>query len=133
MSVTLVTETHEETESFEDKIEYLKMKIEEYQDELDNERQRADEAVDRAEELQNKLDSIIEDSEYVDDYGDKYKLILSSELEKMETAERVLEGIKEQSKDLNTCYERLNMGVLSEIDEIIKITGQLIVLHKDLS
>lgn len=132
MSVTLVTETHEETELLEDKIEYLKMKIKEYQDELENERQRADEAVDRAEELQNKLDSIIEDSEYVDDYGDMYKLILASELEIMETAERVLEEIKGQSEELNTCYERLNMGVLSEIDEIIKITDQLIDLHKDL-
>ncbi len=132
MSVTLVNETHEESESLEDKIEYLKMKIEDYKDELENERQRADEAVDRAEELQNKLDSIIDDSEYVDAYGDTYKLILASELEKMETADRILEGIKGQSEELNICYERLNMGVLSEIDEIIKITDQLIDLHKDL-
>ncbi len=132
MSVTLVTETHEESKSFEDKIEYLKRKIEEYKDELENERQRADEALNRAEDLQNKLDSIIEDYEYVDDYGDTYKLIFAPELEKMGTADRVLEGIKEQSKELNTCYERLNMGVLSEIDEIIKITDQLIDLHKDL-
>ena len=108
---------NEERETIAEKIARLEQEISDLNDDLENERQRADEQYDRAENLSTELEETKEELESLRN-DDDYIYADEDDVRRIEIG-----------KELKAAYERLNMGILSEVDEIIKLTNEILELH----
>jgi len=128
----MVSTTVEQPIKLTDLVRDLKQQVEDLKDELENMTQEKDEQYDRAEQLEEKYGHISEeDAEWLngndlDSMREVYNKWINDELiEKSEDDARRIEiGV-----ELRLCYERLNLGVNTEIDEILKLTNELIELQ----
>lgn len=117
MSLTIIDgENERDYESVADKIERLEARIEELETDLSNMTEEKDIQYDRAENLEKELEEL---RPLKEDF-DKGELIYASDDDK-----RALEIVAE----IKSCYERLGMGVNTEIDQIIKLTNELMELY----
>ncbi len=139
MSMELIVGEALNSESLAEKIQRLEDEIDELKSDLENMTQEKDIQYDRAEELQEKFDEFFEYDN--DDDFEAYKgcgATLENLIEvyqKMEKGELVDADedsfrAKEIAGELKSCYVRLNLGVLSEIEEIIKLTDGLMELSE---
>lgn len=120
------------SETMAEKIERLESEIEDLKDDLENERRRGDEQYDRAENLEEKYSHISDDDlEILNEYSLKGLKQTQSDYEegKLRELEEDEEEAIEIAQDLKAAYERLNLGVTSEIDNIIELTNKLIGLY----
>lgn len=110
-------------ETILEKIERLEYEIESLKEDVENERQRADEAFDESEtarkELEEAEDKLSDMEDWIDPESDDERL-------KNDEDDTALCLIQE----MRTSYERLRLGVNTEIDNIISLTDKLLELHK---
>lgn len=128
----IVTLNPDDTDSL---IDSLEGQIEELKQDLENMTEEKDIQYDRAEKLQEKLEPFEdldeETLEKLSEYSIEGLLENQERLENGELVDASEAGARalEIAQELKSCYIRLNLGVLSEIEEIIKLTDELIELH----
>ena len=113
-------------ETLAEKIARLESEIADLKDEVESERERGDIQYDRAERAIEALDAL-ENGEDVELAGYEHLIAIDKDrLETYEQSERTLSEIEGIIESINEAYQRINMGVLSDIDEVIKLTNDLL-------
>lgn len=123
-------------------VERLEAEIEELKSDVENAIQRGDEYYDKWENTASELKELEEKLSQFSDLDDETLDVLKDYDIKdlIENQKRIDNGelidanddharVIELVSDLQLSYERLNLGVLSEVDEIIKTTNKILEMY----